>query len=1854
MTVSHAGDAPLVGVVLCLFWGALALAWLFRATRIGETAWRRFRRMGHAARAGVAVLLVAITVYGGGKGGDGNGTGGVCRIPRLPAIQSAAGTVGDESASTSNRLRVTSFTPTDSRFEMSVEWPATNLSDYAAIDVFYKRRLEDPDWRWVYRQDVWDPAQLETSFSVHGTDLPYWETEVRRRFYACTNEVVAPFGVVYSNVVVRVPLAEEPASGFFFVASQRDSDGDGASDAIERSLGLDPLDPDMDGDGVPDGRELAAGSSPLLPDSDEDGLPDNVELSWGLADTNGLARWIDTASATNRIVLFTEADDEAVHLPVPVPFSLFGLAMTNLTVNANGLVGWSAGVPPFASGHHSNSDADGIPVSADPSATVAAFWDDLRATTPLSSCVSLATVERDGAATCVVEFSRTGFYYGAADDRVSFQVQFSSAETDTVHVVFAETSGLGSGASATLGMRTSRGENVGYSRDEAGAVFPGLALTYHFGLGSDPSKNDTDADGLTDAQECDLGTNPRSSDSDGDGLADALELTLGTSPVFPDTDGDGLSDKTELDHGLDPLNATDALTDFDGDGLTLRDEVLTHGTDPACSDTDADGLSDGGEIALGTDPFWWDTDGDGLADGLEVRIGTDPLARDTDGDGLSDKWEHDHAPFDPLDQSDGLADTDGDGLSNRDEILCRGSDWRKADTDGDGISDGAEWNGNTDPAKADTDGDGLSDSAEATFGANPRMADTDGDGCPDGWEVAHGFDPLSAASPSPSADPDGDGLSNLEEARLGTDPFSADTDGDGLSDRTEVGWMSQGAATVFSLGVAADLLDDVSDMDSGWVAAALPFPVSVRQMWTCSNAAFSVNGYLALSAEEDPYPSYVPGRGNPLAVQAFHDDLQAYPSELGSSLRAAEVVDDGIRHFVVEYRNFGFWDLPPVSSNSVSFQIDFSEASPDEVRVSFLDPEEQGADDQPLLLAASPGPRSARALGSRATLAAATHRTSLSFSSWAPVATPGTAVVYHFGTGTNPNLADTDGDGIPDSGEWTGGTDPASPDTDGDGLSDGEEDDAGTDPKTPNTGDETADADPDEDGLTNGEESFLGTDWHLADTDGDGVPDGDEWRQGSNPLDPDDSETHDVVEVTIRFGDDSGSHSEKYEATVTPVSGDTRPPIALRNRKFGEPDDLIVYLVSNAVYEVSLRHLATNESTPDLDYSLSVAVPDASSGMAPLVLDPDELLGEHDDVSSSQFGKSARVAVVRARILADKNRDGAIGDDDATPGPLRMWINDDRDSGSVASGESDVPTGGEASFWNLPACNATDDHVNGMSDLEDYFPVWLDVSEAFSVLQSTCPDSRVSLHLSQCDAALGIVNTDLTRATAGQYLRNPAVAAGYASSPDVIVGSAGVEYPASDLSRLTGNPDKGVSLVEGLKDSNAPLVLELRLDGRTVLQTKLELSITPVEDFYDWINLRHVVDPGSEHRATDLSEPRNFPVEQTNGWNVVFVHGFNVTEREARGWHAEMFKRLWQSGCRAAYHAVVWRGDVGFPNGMHYHGDANNAFLTAPALSSYVAGLSGGTTLVAHSLGNMVASAAIQDCNLPVDNYFMLNAAVPAEAYDESQWNTNSVANSMLHPEWEPYEPRTWCSAWFTNFRDPADARSALAWKGRFKDVFSRTALYNFHSGTESSSGDQVLEVSADRPDMTDALHCSFPWTIETGHLAWQKQELGKGRLSALNWHLAGTTWAGWGHATKPVWHDLPSGNGGGYASEDIAAAEANAMTESQIQSTPAFRRNPDKMLSSSISHSDQCEILACGIPALSGPAGTRVLHFSDVPGIDGNRNIDMDACRSNHHEWGRTEYPFYMRWLHSDLKNMALPYVNPLFEHFTTKGSLK
>jgi hypothetical protein len=203
-----------------------------------------------------------------------------------------------------------------------------------------------------------------------------------------------------------------------------------------------------------------------------------------------------------------------------------------------------------------------------------------------------------------------------------------------------------------------------------------------FGAGSGPAA-DCDADGIVNSVDA---------DDDNDLLSDALDIALKLNPCSADTDGDGVEDGFEYQSALDlnsaggalpypgkrpypnPLDGTDGATDYDGDGLSARQEqalwktfsaptlLLSYSAgiratvpgQPNDGERDADGdlLGNWNEFNGAMQPGWW------LGIYKEEKPYTEPydptsaIDPDSDGDGLID----------------GLDDSDHDGWLNVEEI----------------------------------------------------------------------------------------------------------------------------------------------------------------------------------------------------------------------------------------------------------------------------------------------------------------------------------------------------------------------------------------------------------------------------------------------------------------------------------------------------------------------------------------------------------------------------------------------------------------------------------------------------------------------------------------------------------------------------------------------------------------------------------------------------------------------------------------------------------------------------------------------------------------------------------------------------------------------------------------------------------------------------------------------------------------------------------------------------------------------------------------------------------------------------------------------------------------------------------
>jgi Chitobiase/beta-hexosaminidase C-terminal domain/Lamin Tail Domain/CotH kinase protein len=118
--------------------------------------------------------------------------------------------------------------------------------------------------------------------------------------------------------------------------------------------------------------------------------------------------------------------------------------------------------------------------------------------------------------------------------------------------------------------------------------------------------NDSDADGLDDTWELNffptLATAIALGDNDADGLDNEGELARSSNPTKADTDSDGLSDLAETKTGnwVSPTNTGSDPASADGSEVAVADGFAT---DPNRSDSDGDGFPDPQEQSAGTSPL---------------------------------------------------------------------------------------------------------------------------------------------------------------------------------------------------------------------------------------------------------------------------------------------------------------------------------------------------------------------------------------------------------------------------------------------------------------------------------------------------------------------------------------------------------------------------------------------------------------------------------------------------------------------------------------------------------------------------------------------------------------------------------------------------------------------------------------------------------------------------------------------------------------------------------------------------------------------------------------------------------------------------------------------------------------------------------------------------------------------------------------------------------------------------------------------------------------------------------------------------------------------------------------------------
>ena len=349
-----------------------------------------------------------------------------------------------------------------------------------------------------------------------------------------------------------------------------------------------------------------------------------------------------------------------------------------------------------------------------------------------------------------------------------------------------------------------------------------------------------------------------------------------------------------------------------------------------------------------------------------------------------------------------------------------------------------------------------------------------------------------------------------------------------------------------------------------------------------------------------------------------------------------------------------------------------------------------------------------------------------------------------------------------------------------------------------------------------------------------------------------------------------------------------------------------------------------------------------------------------------------------------------------------------------------------------------------------------------------------------------------------------------------------------------------------------------------------------------------------------------------------------------------MFKRMYWSGSKAKFVGVTWRGNQGQLTSIlpkiggatpDYWINVKNAVLTSQHLKNQLAAVSGNKYVAAHSLGNAVVSSAMVDYGLSAGRYFMIDAAVPREAYAPA--TVASDQSKMSEPSWRSIDSSLW-SPYFYNLFGTGDARRNLTWTGRFQGISN---VYQFYS-----TGEEVLETNPDgaKPSVTD--------DVFKGHQAWIAQEMNKGTATKVTIKLlSGTFQIGpWGQNARAGWDT----SGDPQPTTDQEKVEhpysekfssLNGVTMHQENAAGAAPAADYGFLS---------RLLGEEVPALSWPAGsTPVATFAD--------KTDLMSLKKNGWPTERNAPGSTGRWFHSDLKNVSYLHTYRLFETMVKHDNL-
>ena len=385
-------------------------------------------------------------------------------------------------------------------------------------------------------------------------------------------------------------------------------------------------------------------------------------------------------------------------------------------------------------------------------------------------------------------------------------------------------------------------------------------------------------------------------------------------------------------------------------------------------------------------------------------------------------------------------------------------------------------------------------------------------------------------------------------------------------------------------------------------------------------------------------------------------------------------------------------------------------------------------------------------------------------------------------------------------------------------------------------------------------------------------------------------------------------------------------------------------------------------------------------------------------------------------LMVDGNRDGEMSfsaerrsaDRTSAERPYRFWVNDDDDGAAATEGDQ------------VPA--STPDYADGVMrsprDLEDFTRLHVNVSGLEHALESGGIKAAFEWRETSGTAGSAGPRVKLYRATSGgtDYLTNESAANSATLAP--FRDTLGEVVPGAPLFMpegfwLTQSPYANVPKTlptawfwfEGSGEGKGRLILSFWKGNERIGEAQgVWLDLTNIKTMYqrgkaqpediaapngsssapftgaswyvdDAINaqFRFVADPDEEKKA------------------VIFVHGWSVDYNDYTNVAETMFKRLWHQGFKGRFCSLRWDPlvvaeiwNIISVSAGQYNRSEHRAWLYGESLKQFTMAINAegfSVSLIGHSMGNIICGSSLQK-GLAVDNYLLMQAAVPAGAYD--------------------------------------------------------------------------------------------------------------------------------------------------------------------------------------------------------------------------------------------------------------------------------